>query len=294
MNITFIGLGAMGSAMVARLLLANYAVTVFNRTPEKAEPLIKLGATGALSITNAVSHADIVITSLLDDQAVLEVTDAMLIHLKPGAIHVGLSTVLPNTAEQLLKMHRTHNTHYFSAVVLGVPAVAKAGGLTTFCAGAHVVLEQVHPLLSTFSEHVIPLGDESDIKAPNLMKICMNYSLMTAIELMSELFVFAEKSGLDKEIVKMGLQSIYGHPAFKRYIDKIADRNFDEINFTMTGGQKDARIFRQAFLEAGIAPELVELLNHRYDTALSLGMKDKDWSGIYEVVRKQSGLANQR
>ena len=118
----------------------------------------------------------------------------------------------------------------------------------------------------------------------------MNYSLMTAIELMSELFVFAEKSGLDIKIVKMGLQNIYGHPAFKRYIDKIAERDFDEVNFTMMGGQKDARIFKQAFLEAGVTPELTNLLNQRYDTALSLGMKDKDWSGIYEVVRKQSGL----
>ena len=290
MNITFIGLGAMGAAMVERLLLANYAVTVFNRTPEKAKPLIRLGAKGAKSITDAVSNADVVITSLLDDHAVLEVAAAMLTVMKQGAIHVGLSTVLPDTAEKLFELHRKQNTHYFSGVVLGVPAVAKEGGLTTFCAGDNAVLELVRPLLSTFSEHVIPLGDESDIKAPNLMKICMNYSLMTAIELMSELFVFAEKSGLDKEIVKMGLQNIYGHPAFKRYIDKIADRDFDEVNFTMTGGQKDARIFKQAFLDAGITPELTNLLNHRYDTALSLGMKDKDWSGIYEVVRKQSGL----
>lgn len=290
MNITFIGLGAMGTAMVERLLLAHYVVTVFNRTPEKAAPLIRLGAKGAVSLADAVSNADVVLTSLLDDHAVLEVAEAMLIHMKKNAIHVGLSTILPNTAETLFERHQKQNTHYFSAVVLGVPIVAREGGLTTFCAGENAILEEVFPLLSTFSEHVIPLGDASDIKAPNLMKICMNYSLMTAIELMSELFVFAEKSGLDKEIVKMGLQNIYGHPAFKRYIDKIADRDFGAVNFTMAGGQKDARIFKQAFLDAGITLELTNLLNHRYDTALSLGMKDKDWSGIYEVVRKQSGL----
>lgn len=290
MNITFVGLGSMGAAIVERLLLAHFAITVFNRTPEKSEPLIRLGAINATSIEEAVSQADVIITSLLDDHAVLEVTAAMLATIKPGAIHVGLSTVSPNTAEKLLELHQKQHSHYISGVVLGVPAVVKANGLTTFCAGDKAVLERVYPILSIFSEHVIPLGDEANIKAPNLMKICMNYSLMTAIELMSELFVFAEKSGLDKDILKMGLQNIYGHPAFKRYIDKIAERNFDEVNFTMTGGQKDARIFKQAFSEAGVTAELTDLLNQRYDTALSLGMKDKDWSGIYEVIRKQSGL----
>lgn len=290
MNITFIGLGAMGTAMVERLLKAHYTVTVFNRTPEKAAPLIKLGAKGAASLNEAVSHADVVITVLLDDHAVMDVATTMVSAMKQNAIHVGLSTILPDTAEKLLELHRAHNTHYVSGVVLGVPAVVREGGLTTFCAGNTALLEQISPLLASFSEHVIPLGDEQDIKAPNLMKICMNYSLMTAIELMSELFVFAEKSGLDKEIVSMGLKTIYGHPGFKRYIDKIAERNFEEVNFTMTGGQKDARIFKQAFQDAGVTPELNNLLNQRYDKAISLGMKDKDWSGIYEVVRQQSGL----
>jgi len=290
MNITFIGLGAMGTAMVERLLLAHYQVTVFNRTPEKAEPLISLGAKRAASLVTAVSDADVVLTCVLDDHAVLETVGLMLPAMKQGTIHVGLSTILPGTAEKLLTLHRKQHTHYFSGVVLGVPAVAKEGGLTTFCAGSNKVLEVVHPLLSTFSEHVIPLGDEADIKAPNLMKICMNYSLMTAIELMSELFVFAEKTGLDKDIVRKGLQTIYGHPAFQRYIDKIAERNFDEVNFTMRGGQKDAGIFKQAFSEAGVTPELSNLLKQRYDAALSCGMENKDWSGIYEVIRKQSGL----
>ncbi len=50
---------------------------------------------------------------------------------------------------------------------------------------------------------------------------------------MSELFVFSEKCGLDKNIVRMGLHQVYGHSAFKRYIDKIAERDFDNVNFTM-------------------------------------------------------------
>jgi len=90
MNIAFIGLGAMGSAMVERLLLANYKVTVFNRTHEKAVPLVTLGAQDAPSIAEAVTNADVVMTSLLDDEAVLTVAHAMISHMKQGAIHVGI------------------------------------------------------------------------------------------------------------------------------------------------------------------------------------------------------------
>jgi len=89
----------------------------------------------------------------------------------------------------------------------------------------------------------------------------------------------------------MGLQQIYGHPAFKRYIDKIANRDFDTVNFTMIGGQKDAGIFRAAFASAGVTSELCDLLNERYHDAVLAGMKDKDWSGIYEIVRKKSDLS---
>ena len=118
----------------------------------------------------------------------------------------------------------------------------------------------------------------------------MNYSLITALELISELYAFAEKSGLDKDIVQYGLNEIYGHPAFKLYIDKIKDRNFDEVNFDMKGGMKDVSIFQKAFSDVGVKPKLGDLVKERYIAAFENKMEDKDWSGIYEVIRKEAGL----
>ena len=104
------------------------------------------------------------------------------------------------------------------------------------------------------------------------------------------MFVFAEKSGLDAEVVKIGLKQIYTHPAFSHYINKIANRDFDNVNFNMAGGYKDATIFQQAFANAGVAPQLSNLLQQRYRDGLSQGMENKDWSAIYEVVRRESSL----
>ena len=197
---------------------------------------------------------------------------------------------MPEPAATVQKLHQTTQTHYVAGAVLGVPIAARAGKLTAFCAGDKRSLEIVTPLLATFAEKIIPLGDEQDIKAPNFMKICINYSLMTTLELMSELYVFAEKSGISQSIVKMALEQIYAHPAFRRYIDKIAERDFDNVNFAMTGGQKDVKIFLKAFTEVGVKPELGNLLQTRFQHAIAAGLDKKDWSGIYEIVRAAADL----
>lgn len=289
MNISFIGLGKMGSAMVERLLHAGYPVTVYNRTPSKALPLVKLGARYADSLIQAVQEADVVMSCLLHDQAVLDMVHDSVHHFKPKAIHVCLSTILPDTSVLLKELHEANNSHFVSAAVLGIPKVVQKGGVTAYCAGTDKNLEVIIPLLKSFSTEVICLGD--NIKAANTMKICLNYSLATALELISELYVFAEKSGLDSEFVKMSLHQIYGHPAFQLYVDKIQERNFDEVNFDMVGGNKDITIFQEAFARAGVVPELGNVIKSRFISALANGMAHKDWSGIYEVIREQSGLA---
>lgn len=288
MNITFIGLGKMGSAMVERLIQAGYAITVFNRTPSKALPLVKLGAVYADSIAHAVKDADLIISCLLNDQAVLDVTHEMAEHMKLKAIHVCLSTILPDTSVKLQAMHNSSGTCFVSAVILGIPKAVQMGSATVFCAGDAKNIEIATPLLKAFSVEVINLGE--NIKAANIMKVCLNYSLATTLELISELYSFAEKSGLDTEYVRTGLHQIYGHPAFKLYVDKIHDRTFDDVNFDMIGGNKDITIFQEAFARAGVVPELGNIVKARFISALSHDMANKDWSAIYEIVREQSGL----
>lgn len=242
----------------------------------------------ALTLKEAVSNADVVMSSLLNDQAVLGMVTEAVLEMKPDAIHVCLSTILPDTSVQLNELHQTNKSHFVSAVVLGIPNAIKKGSATAFCAGDEKNIEIIIPLLKSFAADVINLGN--NIKAANIMKICLNYSLATTLELISELYAFAEKSGLDLEVVKMGLHQIYGHPSFKLYIDKIHQRNFDEINFDMAGGNKDITVFQEAFARVGVVPELGNVIRSRFISALANGMEDKDWSGIYEIVRTQSGL----
>ncbi len=287
-KITYIGLGKMGGAMAERLCQAGHKLTVYNRTHAKAQSFAKLGAMVAGSIESAVEGADVVFTSVIDDQALEEVTALLLPHLKKGVIHVSTSTVLPKTAEKLAKLHKEAGVIYVAAPVLGVPDVVKKGEAMSFCAGEQGAVDKVSPLMRCYAESVMNLGEQ--ITDPVVLKICMNYSVIAALELISELFAFAEKSGLDTAIVQESLHHIYAHPGVRHYIDKIYTRDFDKVNFDVTGGDKDVHLFQKAFTDVGVTPDIAHAIGDKFTQAIATGLVGKDWSVISEVVRARSGL----
>jgi 3-hydroxyisobutyrate dehydrogenase-like beta-hydroxyacid dehydrogenase len=109
--IAFLGLGKMGLAMALNVQRAGFPITVWNRSPEKAQPLAAAGASLAASPDQAVAAADIVITSLADDASVESVVmqpDGVLAGLRPDCIHVGTSTISPKLADRLAQAHAAH------------------------------------------------------------------------------------------------------------------------------------------------------------------------------------------
>src|SRR5207247_245653 len=103
MKVGFIGLGNMGAGMAGNLLKAGHEVTVYNRTPEKAEPLVQQGAKHATAVSDAC-RGDVVITMLADDAAVESVVfgaGGVLAALRPGGIHVSGSTISVALSDRL-------------------------------------------------------------------------------------------------------------------------------------------------------------------------------------------------
>lgn len=287
-KITFIGLGKMGAAIAEKLIEAGHELVVYNRTAGKTNALQKIGAIIANSIQSAVLEADIVFTSVLDDEALLFVSKEIIAHAKKGTIHVSTSTILPNTANALEALHDNAGCIYIASPVLGIPKAVRAKKATTFCSGNQTAIEKIIPLLETYSAMVENMGEE--VAHANVFKVCMNYSLITAIELISELYAYAEKSGVDKAYIQGALKYMYSHPAVHVYIDKIYHRDFDQVNFDMKGGNKDVHLFQKAFLDAGVSPDLATVFENKVTESLANKMENKDWSAVSEVIRRRSGL----
>jgi 3-hydroxyisobutyrate dehydrogenase-like beta-hydroxyacid dehydrogenase len=135
MKVGFVGLGHMGAAMAGNLLQAGHEVTVYNRTPSKAQGLIDRGARLAAKVAD-VCRGDAVITMLADDDAVEEIMfgqGGLLRNLGKHAIHVSMSTIGVAMCDKLADAHATADQRFVAAPVLGRPEVAAQGKLSWFC-----------------------------------------------------------------------------------------------------------------------------------------------------------------
>jgi 3-hydroxyisobutyrate dehydrogenase-like beta-hydroxyacid dehydrogenase len=295
LNIGFIGLGKMGAGICANIQRENFPITVYNRTRSKAEPFEKKGGVIAGSPHEVAEKSDIVLTSLMDDASVLEMCtgeNGLLAGLKPDGIHIGLTTILPATANRLSDLHKEKQCHYIAAPVLGRPDAASAGSLISILGGDSKVIEIVRPIIDCYSEKTITVSNTPG--RANALKVCINYIIMTQIVMFGEVFTFAEKSSLDKEIIYKFAQMIFGEsgPTIE-YIKKIKNRAFDDAGFALTGGLKDSLLFEKAFVDVGVKAGVATLAKDNLMAAAMNGLCDKDWSALTEMIRLSAGLDSQ-
>jgi len=292
-KVAFIGLGNMGAGIAQNLMRAGFDLTVHNRTEAKMRPFVDAGATAARSPKEAAAGADIVITSLMGDDSVLSVVEGeagLLAGMEPGAIHVGTSTVSPECATRLAKLHAQQGTHYLSAPVLGRPDVANAGQLVTFVAGEAEAIEKCVPVFEAYTRMVRKIPGEQ--RLASVTKLCANYTAASVIELMGQLYAFADKSGVDLGMVEDLFQATWAHPGLREYATRIRARNFDSNGgFAMSGGLKDIELMLSSSEAQGVALEFARIIKRKMLEAIENGMSNLDWSGTYEITRRRAGLS---
>lgn len=144
-------------------------------------------------------------------------------------------------------------------------------------------------IFNAYSSQVVDVGTEP--YQANVIKICMNYMLVSAVETMGELYTFAEKSQINGDILNTLFHSIYAHSAFQLYVDKIKERNFDEVNFDMRGCFKDINLFQQAFANVHTVPSIANIVKDKFIMALALQMGEKDWSAVTDITRIQANIS---
>ncbi len=290
-RVSFVGLGQMGSAVARNLLRSGFELTVYNRTLAKALPLVDAGAINATSPAEAARNADVVITSLMDDQSVLDVvtrTDGLLATLQPNAIHIGTSTSSPRLAKQLAELHAARGSVYLAAPVIGRPDAAEARKLITFVAGDVDAIKRSRAVFDAYSLIVINAG--VDPASANVLKLLVNYLHTSVIDLVGQAFAMGEKANLDPKIITLMLKNAFPNQNHAYYIDKIRRRDFDHVGFSLRGGYKDVQLMMQMSKDMQVALPNADSVAGKFLTALANSMEDKDWSAIYEITRRNAGL----
>jgi len=293
MKIGFIGLGHMGAGMAARLCQAGYEVTVHNRSAQRMQPLIALGAKGAHNIAGACD-ADVVFTMLAEDSAVEEVVlgpTGVREFLRSGAIHVSCSTVSLAMSERLGQAHRQKRQGYLAVPVFGRPEAAAAGKLFMVAAGERQLIEKIRPLLDVLGQHTYVVSE--DPKSANLVKLSGNFLIATVIESLGEAMALAEKGGVDREqYLELLTTSLFNLAIYKNYGAMISGRNFEPAGFAAPLGQKDMRLVLAAAEELQVPMPFAGILRDRFLELGAHGGEKLDWSAIGGLAAKHAGLAD--
>jgi 3-hydroxyisobutyrate dehydrogenase-like beta-hydroxyacid dehydrogenase len=290
MKIGFIGLGNMGAAIAANLVRAHHDVAVWNRSAEKARNLVNAGAVLATNPRAAATGREIVITMLADDAAlesVLSGPEGVFEGLRPGALHVSMSTISVATAARVASQHIARGQHFLSAPVFGRPEAAATAKLFIVAAGTDADFQMTGPLFSSIGQRVFYLGQTpSDA---NLVKLCGNFMILSAIEALAEAMTLAQKGGIaKKQLLEVLTGTLFDSPLYRNYGAALVDGRFKPAGFAAPLGLKDMRLVAQSAEALRVPMPLLNVLrDHLLQTSAG---EDIDWSGIGLTIAKNGGL----
>lgn len=196
-TIAFLGLGHMGAPMARRLLTAGHALTVWNRTADKARNLGEEGATVADSPASCAAGASVVITMLADPTAVSEVADRLFPALEPGTVWVEMSSVGPDAVAGL-RARLPEGVTLVDAPVMGSVDRAAAGELLILAGG------EVEPVLPVLSR----LGTVRHCGAPGsgaALKLVLINAVIGGVAVVADSLRLARELGVPAEVAREGL-----------------------------------------------------------------------------------------
>lgn len=293
MDIGFIGLGNMGRGMAANLINAGHQVTVYNRSPEKAEALVGKGATPARTVAEAC-RAEVVFTMLADDGAVEAVTfgpDGIVASMTEGATHVSSSTISVALSERLAGAHGEAGQRYAAAPVFGRPEAASAAELFVVAAGGPAVLQPLFPLFDAIGQRTFVVSEQPH--TANLVKLSGNFLIASAIESLGEAVALVAKAGVDRlQYVDILTSTLFAAPAYQTYGGLIARQEFEPAGFAASLGLKDIRLALAAAEQLQVPLPVASLLRDRFLTLVATGGGHLDWSALATLADRDAGLGS--
>lgn len=277
-TIGFIGLGNMGLPMAKNLIAAGYHLQVYNRTPEKADELNATSITKCKSPAEAAQNVNIVITMLSDDEVVYQTVtgeDGILKTLKPGSLHISMSTISPTMSEKLADAHIKAGNRYLASPVFGRPEAAEARKLWVCVSGSAQDKETARPVMECMGQGVVDFGE--DAGGANVVKVIGNFMIFASVEMMAEAFRLAGDHGLDRATVASFFGStLFNAPVYQNYGRLIAERKYEPVRFKTVLGRKDLRLAHELAEQSGTPMPVADVTYNRLKTAVDKGWGDLD------------------
>lgn len=287
-TIAFLGTGNMGAGMAARLLAAGHALSIYNRTPSRAEALAKAGARICRTPREAADGADAVFAMVGDDAASAAVwlgDQGALAAIKKGnALAVECSTLSHDWVLELAAKARAQGWRYVDCPVTGIPAQAAAGELMLLVGADDADLAAARPMLKALCKEIIHFGP---VGTGTAYKLTVN--LMGAVQIAgaAEGILIAEKAGLDADKVAYALaRGAAASPQVVRITQRMADADHDR-NVTFSGRLrlKDTLYALRLADKLGQETPFGDAARDAFQRLLDQGLEELNESKVIDVLR---------
>lgn len=279
MRVTVLGTGIMGAAMARSLAGEGHEVTVWNRTPERAEEVAGGTITAAGSVAEAVEGAEAVLTVLFGLDSVLAVTEELVASLDDDAVWVQSSTIGPEGMLQVADAAGGARARLLDAPVMGTRKPAEEGALVVLASGAPSARERATPVLEAVGARTVGVGDE--LGAASALKLVANSWVATLNAGIAQAFAMADAFGIDPALFQ---QAVAGGPLHASYVDIKGDlmlrQAWETPSFAVDGVRKDVALMLEEAGARGVRADLLETLAGLYGAAAEAGHGGADMAAV--------------
>lgn len=282
-DISVVGLGVMGSALAQTLLQSGYAVTVWNRTPKKAEPLASAGAAVASSAADAVAASPVTITCIASHDQTIELVGEFASSLQ-GKTIIELSTGGAAEAEALAKLLSDNGADWLIGIINAYPtAIGKPETVLTVV-GAEDVWERCKAAVKALGGSSVRVGTEAGMVA----------ALFAALFTTRQGFMFGmiygglvcKKAGIPLDTFASQVPVSLGVlPSYHKYFaDTVPAGNFDNPPATMTTYAAALDDALSTFRAVGAPAQMPQLFSDLAHKGVDAGLGDKALTALVELL----------
>lgn len=291
MRVGFVGLGDMGQGIIPRLLAAGHGVVGWNRTREKAAPLVDIGMAWADSPAEAAANTDVVLSIVTDSGAVRAVAlgeDGVLAGLSPDGIYADMSTIDPDASRQISTTFAEAGRTMLDAPLSGSPVSLEQGKASVMVGGDPSAFERAKPVLEAIGPSVTYIGASGMAVQ---MKVAINLCLIVEMVAFSEAVALAEKGGVAREVaVDAMLKSVVASPVMGYRGPFILEGNMpDKPLADVTLQQKDMLLALDLGRRQGSPVPLAAAANEMLNACHGLGLSHRDFVTVFDAYRMLGG-----
>jgi 3-hydroxyisobutyrate dehydrogenase-like beta-hydroxyacid dehydrogenase len=283
-KIGFMGLGIMGTPMAANLLKAGYPVMVYNRSPEKAEPLVKQGAGLASNPENLAKAAEVIIAMVTGPEALHDLlwgANGAGKALNSSKTFINMSSVSPRHTRELAAQLEPTGALFIDAPVSGTKKPAEDGTLIILAGGPQDKVQELEPLFGAMGKKVVYCGAAGQ---GSMMKMFINLLLGMMMEGFAEVLNFGRLGGLS---VPAMLDTVFSGPLscglFQMKAPNLEKKSYPTA-FPFKHMTKDIKFVLDTAYELKAPVPVAQTLLHLFQSGVAQGWGDEDISAIARVL----------